>query len=109
MFVVNGKGGDESELKRLIAIQGSEILAKNERLNEKEEELQSWKKMAEEYETALRRAGVKIAADSNKKLGIDPQTTSDGCAKENMKLAKALPEHAALTELGEKDIATVSV
>ena len=99
-------------------MQGSDILAKNERLkgvedlericDEKEEKLQSWEKRGEEYETALRQADAKIA-HLCKQLGIDPQTTSDGVAKENMKLAKALREHAALTELGEKDTATVSV
>ena len=87
-------------------MQGSEILAKNERLkrvedleiicDEKEEKLQSWEKRGEKYETALRQADARIAHLS-KQLGIDPQTTSDGVA------------NAALTELGEKDTATVSV
>ena len=59
------------DLKRIVAIQHREILAKNERLkggeeltricSELEEKRQSWQTMVDNYETALRRTETRIA------------------------------------------------
>ncbi|CAB4038079.1 Hypothetical predicted protein, partial [Paramuricea clavata] len=112
------------DLKRIIALQHRELLAKDERLkgvedltricNELEEKRQGLETRADNYETALRRAEARIAY-LNKKLG--PQTTFeidvinpgisrkdfDAVTKENIQLKEAL-EHIVPTELGGKDI-----
>jgi hypothetical protein len=118
---------DLQDLKRIIALQHRELLAKNERLkgveeltricNELEEKWQDSKTRAENYETALRRAEARIAYLS-KKLGIGPQMTFDidvvnrgisrkdfdAVVKENINRLKEALEHTVPTELGGKDI-----
>ena len=119
-----------NDLKRIIALQHRELLAKNERLkgveeltricNELEEKRQGSETRADNYETALKRAEARIAY-LNRKLGIGPQTTFDidvvnpgisrkdfdAVTKDNIRLKEAL-EHIVPTELGGKDIVIVS-
>jgi hypothetical protein len=118
------------DLMRIIALQRSEILVKNERLrgvedltricNELVEKRQGSDTKADNYENALRRAEARITY-LNKKLGIGPQTTFgidvvnpgisrkdfDAVTKENIRLKEAL-EHIVPTEFGGKDIVIVS-
>jgi hypothetical protein len=128
--VLNLRELQANDLKRIIALQHTDLLAKNERLkgveeltricNELEEKRQSSETRADNYETALSRAEARIAY-LNKKLGIGPQTTFgidvvnpgisrkdfDAVTKENIRLKEAL-EHIVPTELGGKDIVIVS-
>ena len=119
------------QLKRIIIfIQQRDILSKNDRLkgvenlakicSDLEEKCKHWKSVAENTETALQRAERRIAR-LNKKLGIGPQTAFDidlinpgvsrkdydAVTKENIRLKEVL-EHIVSTEIGGKDLVTVS-